>query len=248
MIAGRFHQGSGLGNQLHRYVFARVKALDLKAEFGMIHPDLFKGSSFMDLDMGIPVFGYDFGSFIEKRVNNDFGVDVRPYDESSEQITDNNIVDGEFQDERYWKHREGEVKEWLKVEFLEMADGVCVIGFRGGEYALFPELFLTKEYWYEAIGMMREINPKMKFHVVTDDPELAGRLFPPDFTISHEIGMDWRMVRYAKYLIIANSSFYIFPALFNENVKKVIAPKFWARRNLGFWALPQNKYSKFHYI
>src|SRR5690348_4619876 len=52
MIAGIFHSGSGLGNQLHRYVATRVLALDKGYEFSMVAPELFKGKGFMNLDMG----------------------------------------------------------------------------------------------------------------------------------------------------------------------------------------------------
>jgi hypothetical protein len=247
MIAGIFHQGSGLGNQLHRYIATRCIALDAGCEFGMANPELFKGSSFMNLDMGnLPGEMMNFAQ--EQKDVDENGVDVRGYDgELVRKIKDNTQIDGEFQDERYWQHHTKEVDEWLRVKPMDFPDDVCVIGFRGGEYTYCPDLFLPQSYWDEAIAEMRKINPMMEFRVVTDDPITAEKFFPT-FRITHEIGMDWRAVRYAPYLIIANSSFYIFPAWLNENAKKIIAPKYWARRNLGFWALPQNEYKKFTYI
>lgn len=247
MIQGIFHQGSGLGNQLHRYVATRCLALDLDTEFSMANPQNFKGSSFMSLDMGCDA--RDLPHFLqEQRVDNENGVDIRGYDgELVRKIVDNTEIDGEFQDERYWKHYSKEVDEWLKVKPMDFPEDVCVIGFRGGEYQYFPDLFLKQEWWDEAIAKMREINPMMEFRVVTDDPILAERFFPA-FKITHEIGADWRAIRYAPYLIIANSSFFIFPAWFNTNAKLILAPKYWARHNLGFWALPQNEYSKFTYL
>lgn len=247
MISGIFHKGSGLGNQLFRYVFTRTLALDKGLEWGMMNPELFKGKSFMDLDCGKPVTGIEH-EYQEKRVNHSNGDDIRTYDwENILHIKDNTVVDGEFQGQLYFNHRIDEVREWLKVEPLDMPDDLCVIGFRGGEYVGLSQLFLTKDYWDEAIKMMREINPNMRFEVHTDDPKTA-RTFFPEYQIIHDIGINWRSVRYAKYLIIANSSFYILPTLLNQDVKKVIAPKFWARRNLGFWALPYNEYEGWHYI
>ena len=247
MIQGIFHQGSGLGNQLHRYIATRCIALDCGYEFGMANPELFKGASFMNLDMGSPY--RELPHFLqEQKEVDENGVDIRGYDgELVRQIIDDTQIDGEFQDERYWQHHAKEVDEWLTVKPLAFPDDVCVIGFRGGEYSYFPDLFLTHEYWDEAIAMMRKINPMMEFRVVTDDPALAEQFFPT-FKVTHEIGHDWRSIRYAPYLIIANSSFYIFPAWLNENAKMIIAPKYWARHNLGFWALPQNEYKKFTYI
>ena len=253
MICGIFHGGSGLGNQLHRYVATRVLALDKGYEWGMCNPELFKGSSFMNIDMGIWLHSLENNLlknsfkhvFFEKKILED-DVDIRCYDPEINFIEDGTIIDGEFQDERYFEHRLDEIKEWLKVEPLDMPDDLCVIGFRGGEYALFPELFLTREYWEQAIEMIKKINPKMRFEVHTDDEETAIKFFP-EFKCTHDIGLNWRSIRYAKYLIIANSSFYIFPSLLGD-AKKIIAPRYWARRNIEKWALPQNYYKRFSYL
>jgi len=256
MIAGIFHQGSGLGNQLHRYVAVRVLAADKGYKWGMIYnPDGsgkeegFKGKSFMQIDKGqdIPPIDRLFppDMFTEKKVLEN-GVDIRSYDPEFNFIKDNTIVDGEFQDERYWNHRIDDVREWLKVEPLKMDTNLCVIGFRGGEYTIFPDLFLTQEYWDTAIKLMKEWNPSMQFEVHTDDPTTAQKFFP-NYKVIHDIGLNWRSVRYAKYLILANSSFYIFPALLG-NAERIIAPRYWARRNTKVWAQPQNYYKRFFYI
>src|SRR3990167_3207102 len=140
MIYGYFHQGSGLGNQLHRYVATRVLALDKGYKFGMIyHPDGsgkesgFKGKSFMNIEVGelhpseikhhilANEPEIELGYWEEKRVNDEIsGVDVRSYDPEINFVEDNTCIEGEFQDERYWEHREKEVDEWLKVEPLDM--------------------------------------------------------------------------------------------------------------------------------
>lgn len=274
MITGIFHQGSGLGNQLHRYVATRVLALDKGYEWGMIlNPDGsgkevgFKGKSFMkidDWDRGFKknIVKFDisqntfnnlpsepemeYGSWQEKYVRDETsGVDIRSYDPEFNFIEDNTIIDGEFQDERYWQHREKEVDEWLKVEPLEMPDDVCVIGFRGGEFAVYPDLFLPKEFWDEGIARIKSINPNMKFEVHTDDPILAQQFFP-DYKVTHDIGLNWRSMRFAKYAIIANSSFFIFPRWLNKGT--TIAPRYWARHNTKIWALPSNFYRRFTYI
>ena len=246
MIVGSFKIGSGLGNMLHRYIATRVLAADLGVPFGMDNHDNFKGKDFMPIDMGKHPQWLQH-QFQEQRVNNEQGVDIRPYDERVKDIKDHTRIDGEFQDFRYFGHRLDEVREWLKVEPLEMPDDLCVINFRGGEYVGVPDLFLPKEYWYEAIKKMREVNPDMKFEVHTDDYLTAFQFFP-GFSITVDIALNWRSIRYAKYLILSNSSFAILPALLNESVKKIYAPKFWAGRNVGYWKLPQNQYSKFTYI
>ena len=276
MIIGIFHQGSGLGNQLHRLVATRVRAADLDVDWGMMYnPDGsgkesgFKGQSFMDIgqwDKGIKKTIHHFsinpaqnptdnpfpdepevfcGNWEEKCARDEFGNDIRSFDPEFNFIEDNTIINGEFQDERYWEHREKEVNEWLKVESLDIPDDLCVIGFRGGEFAVYPDLFLPKEYYDEAIERMKKINPNMRFQVHTDDEVLAKQCFP-EYEVIHDLGVNWRSMRYARYAIIANSSFFILPRWLNKGI--TIAPRYWGRHNTKTWSLPQNFYKRFLYI
>jgi hypothetical protein len=245
MIAGIFHQGSGLGNQLHRYVMTRVLALDKEYEWGMIGNEYFKGESFMNIETR----GGDSNLmriWHEKKLV-ESGVDIRSYDPEVNFVEDGTIINGEFQDERYFGHRLPEIREWLRVEPLDMPDDLCVINFRGGEYKGFPDLYLEPNYWHWAVVLMRDRYPDIRFEVHTDDPEAAQEFFPGE-SIIRDIGLNWRSIRYAKHLILSNSSFAILPALLNENVKEVIAPRYWARHNTKVWALPQNYYRRFTYI
>jgi len=260
MIYGIFHQGSGLGNQLARYIATRVRSLDLGAGYQMIYNEDgsgkehgFKGKFFLNQPK---VDGWPVGmkKWYEKKITDENGVDVRGYDPEFNFIEDDTIIDGEFQDERYWEHREKEVDEWLKVEPLDMPDDVCVIGFRGGEFAVYPDLFLTADYWDNAIMKMRAINPNIThYEVHTDDVETAKKVLEPLFYNSgykmkyiHDIRINWRSMRFARYAIIANSSFYILPRWLNKGI--TIAPRFWARKNTRVWCLPQNFYKRFLYI
>ena len=152
MIAGIFHKGSGIGNQLFRYIATRVLALDKGYDFCMVAPENFKGKDFMNLDFGEPnkllyhtempvgkaVAEIDWPLWEEK---------TNYYNPEFNFIEDNTIIDGEFQDERYFGHRLKEIDEWLKVEPLDVPDNLCIIGFRGGEFALYPDLFLPIKYW-----------------------------------------------------------------------------------------------------
>lgn len=245
MIVGTFHSGSGLGNQLHRYVATRVLAKDLGIPFGMDNHENFKGKDFMPIEMGKHPQWLQH-TFQEERINNEQGVDIRPYDERVKTIQKNTRIDGEFQDEKYFEHRIDEVREWLAVEPLDMPENLCIINFRGGEYVGVPDLFLPKSYWNEAIDRMREINPNMIFEVHTDDA-VTARAFFPTFKIFSHIDLNWRAIRYAKYLILSNSSFAILPALLGD-AKMIYAPQFWAGYNVGYWKMAQNKYKRFTYI
>jgi hypothetical protein len=253
MIAGIFHQGSGLGNQLHRYVATRVLAEDKGLDFGMMGD--FKGVSFINLDRGAAVYDvrwnkksllkyFPNGEWNEKKVVEN-GVDIRGYDPEINFVKDYTVIDGEFQDPRYFEHRLKDIEKWLAVEKIEPDYNRCVIGFRGGEYYSDHDLGLPQSYYMQGIGMMLKIDPSMKFEVHTDD-EKKAKLFFPNFPVIHDIAINWRLTRFAKYAIIANSSFYILPRLLSGGI--TIAPRYWARRNTGVWALPQNYYKQFTYI
>ncbi len=260
MIYGLLHPGSGLGNQLHRYVATRALAESKGYDFSMIGKENFKGKSFMSLDLGKDIGrNWDFITDTAGKIIVDTHFDsteefheiTNYYNPEFNFIEDNIMIDGEFQDERYWnKH---DVKKWLEVEPLYVPDGVCLIGFRGGEFYMFPELGLPEEYFKRGMEMMLTINPGMKFEVHTDDLELAQKFFSnfireytSEITFIHDIGINWRSMRFAKYAIIANSSFYIFPRWISGGI--TIAPRYWARYNTKEWSMPQNYYDKFTYI
>lgn len=253
MIVSLFHKGSGLGNQLFRYIATRVLAMDKGYEFSMVAPELFKGKDFMDLDMGVPFdYAYTIDGITGASIPHSYlsqwqEWDKHCYDPDINFVEDNTIIDGNFEDERYFEHRLPEIREWLKVQPMLMGNTLCIINFRGGEYKFVPELYLPQEYWDKAIRLMLLENPNMVFEVHTDDIEEARHFFP-EFPIVHDIGINWRSIRYAKYLILSNSSFGVIPALLNEDVKKIYAPKYWNRRNVGVWEYPQGYYKKFKYI
>jgi len=256
MIFGFLHPGSGLGNQLFRYVATRVRAADLGVHFSMIGRENFKGSSFMNTgstSMGITnnlIFHIEqpAGKIVLENADERLNIweeETNHYNPEFNFIEDNTIIDGEFQSIQYFGHRLIDIDEWLKVEPMDIPDDVCVIGFRGGEFYVFPELGLPKEYFTDAMRKIYAMNPDITFEVHTDDEDLARKFFP-HFKIIHDVGINWRSMRYAKYAIIANSSFYILPRLLNGGM--TIAPRYWARRNIKEWSRPDNYYPQFKYI
>lgn len=257
MIHGLWHKGSGLGDQLFCYLAARITAERLGTSFAMYGD--FKGKEFLPDVLGISVPPLPFhieepaGKII---IDSELALyEGKPYfDPEFYFIEDNTIVDGcRCQDQRYWAPYP--FMDWLQTEPVKVPDDLCIIGFRGGEYSVIPELFLDKQYWVDAMNLMRKENPNIRFRVVTDDPTLAHACFP-HLEVTHEISMDWRQVRYAKYAIIANSAFYILPRWLRHNEEAfsppheavTIAPRYWARRNIKEWSTPQNYYPSFHYI
>lgn len=262
MIAGIFHEGSGLGDQLFRYITVRTLAEEKGFDWTMVSPENFKGSSFLSPEFNFDKWGEFNKQWKEKVVRNEQGDDIRSYDPEINFVEGNTVIDGSFEDSKYWAHNLSAIDKWLEVEPLDVPENLCVIGFRGGEYYADKDLGLPKAYFDKAIEKMRQINAKMEFQVHTDDPTLAREFFPDieiveNTPISHSkhsnMGYNWRSARFAKYAIIPNSAFFILPRLLSHhqgppNYYLTIAPRYWARYNTRVWARPACYYKPFTYI
>lgn len=271
MVGTEFLKGQGLGNQLFCYVAARCIAADLGYEFGTAGQEQLavnihsrKGMYFMDMDLGAPitdVTGMDIYKEADKRLyirncahDMSYGCYVADADEGVYQISDNTLLYGNLQAQRYFiAHRE-EVREWLKVKekydsYEFTRDNLCIINIRGGEYADNRSLFLRRKYWLDGMENMRRIRPDMEFMAVTDDVDAAGKILPEVKAYHSELAKDYVTIKNAKYLILSNSTFAFFPAFTSETAEKIIAPKYWARHNVsdGYWASEQNIYDRFDY-
>lgn len=250
MISTELYEGQGLGNQLWCYATTRVIALDKGFTFGIEHPERFKGKDFLNLDFGEPINHKRDTSVIyeEKTAIHPLNyADIRNYDENLIHTKDRTKILGNLQGEDYIAHRKEEIRSWFSVK-PEIdrrdysSDDICIINFRGSGYTNHPDLFLPKHYWLNAMENMRNINPQFRFVVVTEDVTTARKFFP-DLEVHHwSIGEDYAVVKNAKYLIIANSSFSWFPAWLSLDLKYCIAPKYWARHNVsdGYWSLGTN--------
>lgn len=270
MIVTEFYKGQGLGNQLWCYVTTRVIAQDRGYDFGIMHPERFKGADFIDLDFGRPVqggAGQEGGPpqglpdgiryyYCERGLQHPQGTsDIRLADPHLLSVPDNTKIDGLMQDEQYILHRKEEIRQWLQIrqdraQSAYTGDGVCVMNFRGGEYVGLRDVFLTREYWENAMKHMLQINPQMRFVVITDDVRTAKKFFPKLEVTHFDIGTDYATIHNAPYLILSNSSFAWFPAWLNTRLKFCIAPKYWARHNVsdGYWSLGYNLTTGWQYL
>jgi hypothetical protein len=259
MISTIFYKGMGTGNQLANYVTVRCLALDKGFKFGVMYPENFKGASFLKLDMGLPVIGGEIPVEGQPPITLPEGlkwyyreqfIDNGDYDPELKNVKDNTLIHGLLQGVKYFEHRRDMVQEWLKVPPPLMLDrNTCVINIRGGEYRYVPSFILPKSYWENGIKHMKSINPNMKFEVHTDDYEYARSLFP-DYVIVSDIGLNWRSLNYARYLLLSNSSFAILPVYLSNEARVVIAPKYFGRHNVskGEWLLSQNIVDGFIYM
>lgn len=254
-IIGKIHKGSGLGDSLFSYISTRSLALRKGYEFGFVGKENFKGSFFMNLDWGKPVelkyhIEYPAGKLKVDDEHILYEPKVNYYDPEFNFIEDGTVIDGcTLQDERYWDIKD--VLKWLNVEWLEMPTNICVINFRGGEFYAFENLGLPKEYFEEAIKIIKNIDSSIKFQVHTDDPIKAREFFGGKYPIIQDMPLNWRSLRYAKYSILSNSAFGIIPRLlkqYEDTSAVTISPRYHARRNIKEWSMPSNFYKSFLYL
>lgn len=271
MIGTEIFKGAGLGNQLFFYVTARCIAEDLGYEFGLIDGENFAnnihsdcGLYFMDLDLGKKAQKEDFKRvYAEKEdrlyIGNskhdlEHGCYVTGTDKEISKVEDGTLLIGNMQAEEYYIHRKEEIKQWLKVkeEYDCMdycQDNLCILHLRCSDYMGSPELYLKKKYWLNGMKNMKKVNPDMEFMIITNDVEAANKFLPGIPAYNFDLAKDYAILKNARYLLLANSSFAYFPAFTSETVKYIIAPKYWARHNVsnGYWASEQNIYEGFMY-
>jgi hypothetical protein len=272
MIITEFYYGQGLGNQLAVYVATRAIALRNGYDFGFIGLENIgdkrynnQGVYFMDLDLGKEVdLNLITNHYTEKEIrikrnhnyhDSTLGCDVRMTDINLINIPDNTKIDGIMQSEDYFYEYKEQIKDWLRLKpehdsYDFTSDDICVLNVR--DYEGDPALYLTREYWINAINHMAKINPNMQFLVITENVEAAKRLLPElsDNIYHFDVGKDYATIKNARWLILSNSSFAYFPALVNEEAKFIIAPKYWARHNVsdGYWAMSTNLFKDFTYM
>ena len=272
MIGTELLKGQGLGNQLFCYVTTRCIALRNGYEFSILGKETLAnnihsncGLYFMDLDFGVESKREDYKREYWEKEDRLFlpnskhdlthGAYVTGTDEALINIEDNVLIGGNMQAEDYYIAYKEQIRQWLKVKpeyecFDYSKDDLCILHLRCTDYMDSPELFLRKKYWMDGMRNMRKLNPNMRFMIITNDVKEAEKLVPGVKAYNFDLAKDYSIIKNAKYLLLANSSFTYFPAFTSEVDQYVIAPKYWARHNVsdGYWASEQNIYEGFHYM
>lgn len=272
MLGIETQEGFGLGNQLFFYITARCIALDKGYRFSVLDPEHFAnnmhsdcGLYFMDLDMGEPSGKEDYKKVYREKETRLFtgnskhdlthGVYVTDADENLFDIEDDTLLYGNLQAEAYFISHKEEIRRWLKVkpeyDCMEYCrDNLCILHLRCSDYMGSPELYLRRKYWLMGMKQMKKINPDMEFMIITNDVKEAGKFLPGIPAYNFDLAKDYSVLKNARYLLLANSSFSYFPAFTSETVQYILAPKYWARHNVsdGYWASEQNIYAGWHYM
>ena len=269
MLATEILNGQGIGNQLFCYVTTRSISHDRGLEFGIKDTGWSgdkrynqNGFYWMNLDMGsdvpdnLPVHYEE-----DKRLKLDtclhdmtYGCDIRKYDSNLVNVSDNTMIFGNMQDQKYFIHNKELVKEWLRVKpeydiYEYTDDNICILNFRGGEYVGHHELYLTRKYWIDAMNNMTKINPDMEFVVITDDIKASQEMLPEIPAYHFSVDKDYAIIKNSKHVILSNSSFPFFAVFTSDTIENIIAPKYWARHNVsdGYWSMAQNLYEGWTY-
>lgn len=272
MIGTELLKGQGLGNQLFCYVTTRCIAKKRGYEFSILGGNTLAnnihsscGLYFMDLDFGVPSKKEGYAREYWEKEDRLFlpnsghdlthGAYVTGTDEELLNIEDNVLIGGNMQSEDYFIEYKEQIKEWLKVKpeyecFDYSKDDLCILHLRCTDYIDSPELFLRKKYWIDGMRNMKKINPDMRFMIITNDVKEAEKLIPNVKAYNFNLAKDYSIIKNAKYLLLANSSFAYFPTFTSDVNQYIIAPKYWARHNVsdGYWASEQNIYEGFHYM
>jgi hypothetical protein len=273
MIITEFYNGQGLGNQLWCYFVVRSISNKLGLKYGIMSPERFKGSQFLDIDLGENVLGgngpeggppetlpsgirYYYKEKVSMHPTE--RVNVSKIDQGMYQIEDSTKIDGCMQSLEYFDPSDN-LNLWISLkegkEIVDYSDkNICTIHIRGGDF-MGSSSILGQNYYKSAIGKMRDVNPDMKFYIVTDDVNYSRSILPEieiiggsvsgssdDKKAGHHIGgpvwMDWSIIFNSQNLIISSSSFSFWPAFLNKQEKKIIAPMYWGDpiKSDGYWS------------
>jgi hypothetical protein len=268
-----------LGNSLLQYLITRTVADKLNYEFGFnpkFNYDYHNGYNqldFLDLSYG-KIHNASFHEMPEGIINiwqekhDHFEThDYYYYQPDIFGIKDNTkLIVPCGQDAKYYNLEKS--RQWLKIKEEKIVgynqilvnnnilldENLCIINVRGGfEYLHLPKVLLRKEeYWQNAISHMKNMNPNMRFVIISDDIEYSKLLFPEFDCYHFSVGCDYFIINSARNLIISNSSFGLLPSWTNIYDPFIIAPKFWAAHNNNinpmYWASSNIESFKFHFL
>ena len=257
IIQTKFLAGQGLGNQLWVYAVGRALAEKLGRQHVVLGMELFKGGSFLDIDInadpkpGAPIEQFNETLYYDPLLK----YFSSTYDNRVETLPARVQINGLFQSERYLYDYMQDLSSWIRpskyVQGVATSyEDICVLNLRGGEYKRHKSFILPRGYWDMAANVLRMKLGDVKIMVVTDDPAYA-RAFLPEFPVLEGgVAECYAALMGAKAIAVSNSSFSYFPIKTRHDLPFVVAPEHWARygHSEGRWAMPSNVYQGWTYL
>lgn len=177
------------------------------------------------------------------------GMDVSGVDLRFLSPPQNSKLDGNMQSVTYIWEELDSIREWIRpIDDINGVQDYCAIHVRLGDFTGKGGPFVGWDYYLKGIEHFRRINPDMTFRCVSDDVEKCRENLPgfihfveqgeeDQHKAKHHLGgpihNDFQVLLGAKNLLISNSSFSWWSAVLNHKKEMVIAPKYWARYNIG---------------
>lgn len=146
-----------------------------------------------------------------------------PWEYENVRVKDNRALKGYMQSEKYFDHCAGLIRQLFTFkEELVVCNDFISVHVRRGDYRWANYNMLGREYYDRALSLL----PDLPIYVFTDDPEAAKKAVPAyDKIFSGDPFYDLNLMTYAKYAVIANSSFSWWGAWLSN--ASVISPAEW---------------------
>lgn len=220
-----------LGNHLFQYVICRIVAEKNGYEYSIPDGVPFGDKSISGGWLGKKLFSCSMGGEYKNQPNvfkekdNSFTMGVF-------NVVDNTHIDGWWQSEKYFYGWEEKIKEWYKMDDIDIDDNICVIHLRAQDGYLVGNHLLPVDYFISSKEKVKEMNGNVEFLIVTDNIEMGNKYFPDDRVVSNDMKTDFGLIKSAKYKIISNSSFSWWAAWLGlTDSELVIAPDRWMNYN-----------------
>lgn len=218
-----------MGNQLFQYAMCRSVAERNGYKF-YINKDDWEGHGLFSCDLGTR------DGSVHSVFKDSPG---QKYNPKVFAVSDFTLFLGFYQTDKYFKR--DDVKNWFTPNITESAKELIAIynpleyaflNIRGTDYKKIPHFLLPLDYYERAMAYLLNINPNLKFAVVTDDIELSATYFPKLPIIHSHPHTDFCLLYSARYLVTAISTFAWWAGYLQDN-NTVIAPSGWMNHNLN---------------
>ena len=232
----------GLGNMLFQIAAVKSFAIDIQTEcsFPNLHQHLnyLNNDNFYNPNLNHSVEYLEvFKNLLFSPITNDYRIITYPFEYSDNKPSDNTLIDGFFQSEKYFLHNRKNIINYITlpnidIKYLELLNKTTTsIHVRRGDYVNHPNHHPTQDlsYYLEGIDLLK-LQTDL-FIIFSDDIQWCKDNLKIKNSVYIENEKDYiemKLMSLCNNNIISNSSFSWWGAWLNEhNDKIVIGPKKW---------------------